>query len=347
MRRDFGRPSKMTAVLAGLAVLYLVLGLVAFFTGGFSMRLGAFTVSATAPQKMVRIALGIAVLAGLMHAVSRVTLASARGLGARYWTLAVGFCAGYLPVLLYSLFVEPARAPARVANLARLADAAPDIIGNIIPILSGFKAATTQRLAVPLVAAIPGAAALAAYLWINRRRVGRIFLLSSNDASIARDFFPLLVVFVPLLFLVSGAYVDTQSYRYLIPMYVGVCVAWAAGALALAKRRTALAGVIVAAVAAIHGWQQLLWFQTLSPDAQSLATIDCLKRDGIRGGYADYWTSYKLTFLSKEEIIIAPINGLDRYPRYTDYVRSLDPRERLNDVARCGWKPEARTSRPD
>jgi hypothetical protein len=129
-----------------------------------------------------------------------------------------------------------------------------------------------------------------------------------------------------------------------------VCVAWAAGALTLAKRRTAFAGVIVAAIAAIHGWQQLLWFQTLSPDAQSPATIDCLKRDGIRGGYADYWTSYKLTFLSKEEIIIAPINGLDRYPRYTEYVRSLPPRERLNDVAACGAgletpgpKPEARS----
>ena len=70
---------------------------------------------------------------------------------------------GYSPVLLYSMLVEPARSPARVANLRQLIDAAPDMFGNIVPILAGFKIATTERLPLPLVAVVPGAAALAAY----------------------------------------------------------------------------------------------------------------------------------------------------------------------------------------
>jgi hypothetical protein len=40
---------------------------------------------------------------------------------------------------------------------------------------------------------------------------------------------------------------------------------------------------------------------------------------------ADYWLSYKLTFLSGETLILAPSNGVDRYPPYTSFVRSLGP----------------------
>jgi hypothetical protein len=40
---------------------------------------------------------------------------------------------------------------------------------------------------------------------------------------------------------------------------------------------------------------------------------------------ADYWLSYKVTFLSGETLILAPTNGVDRYPPYTFFVRSLGP----------------------
>ena len=72
---------------------------------------------------------------------------------------------------------------------------------------------------------------------------------------------------------------------------------------------------IVAAIVGVHVWQQVIWYRKLQPDTQSLATIECLKRNGIRGGYAEYWTAYKLTFLAEESIIIAPTDGIDRYPR--------------------------------
>lgn len=79
----------------------------------------------------------------------------------------------------------------------------------------------------------------------------------------------------------------------------------------------------------MHAGQQVIWYQKLQPDTASIATIECLTRNGIRGGYAEYWTAYKLTFVAQEEIVIAPIDGIDRYPPYTEYVRSLPAHQQV------------------
>ncbi len=82
-------------------------------------------------------------------------------------------------------------------------------------------------------------------------------------------------------------------------------------------------------------WQQVTWYQRLAPDTQSIATIDCLRRLGVKGGFAEYWTSYKLTFLANEELIVAPTDGVDRYPKYTAMVRSLPSHLRLDNATHC------------
>ena len=321
-RREFGRPNMAVLGLTAVAGLYLTLGIVAFVTGGFSFRLGSISISVTAPQKMARIAGGVGALAVLLHLTTHATQDHLRVWGTRYWRAGAGFIVGYLPVILYTILVEPARAPARVADLRDLWKAAPDLFGNIAPILAGFKIATTERLPLPLVAAVPGMTALATYLWSVRRRV-------------TREFFALFFVFVPVLFLASGAYLDTQSYRYLVVWYAGLVVAWAAGSLALSGGRPAVAAALVGAIMAVHAWQQIVWFRKLSPDTQSVATLECLKRNGIKGGFAGYWTAYKLTFLSNEEIIVAPTDGIDRYPKHSEYVRSLPPHHRMDEVSSC------------
>jgi hypothetical protein len=308
--------NRFALALGAIAGIYVVLGIVAFLSGGFSLDIGPIAISATAPQKMARIAAGVLVLAAIVQLAGSSAAAHAFQVLRRHGPLAAGFLIGYSPVVLYSLLVEPARSPARVANLEQLLAAAPDIFGNIVPILAGFKIATTERLPLPLIAAIPGAAALAAYLWFARSRL-------------RTDFFALFLVVFPLLFLASGAYLDTQSYRYFIPWYAGLSVAWAGGSLALARGRHAIAATIVAAIVGVHAWQQVIWYQKLQPDRQSLTTLDCLRRNGIRGGYAEYWTAYKLTFLAEETIVIAPTDGVDRYPRYTEYVRSLPAHEQV------------------
>jgi len=321
-RRDFGKPRAAALVLGAIAVFYLALAAVAFTTGGFALDVGGIEMGVRAPQKMARIAAAVAGLALVVHLLATTTRAGIRQFAQAHWPAAAGFLVGYLPAILYSLLVEPARSPARNANLRQLVEAAPDILGNIVPIVAGFKMATTERLAIPLVAALPGAAALAAYVWSTRR-------------ALATSFFPLFVVWVPFLFIAGGAYLDTQSYRYLVPWYAGLAVAWSGGSLALAGGRRTIATVIVASIVLVHGWQQVVWYRRLQPDVQSPALIECLTRNGIRGGYAEYWTSYKLTFLAGEAIIIAPSDGVDRYPRYTDFVRSLPPEERLEDASLC------------
>jgi hypothetical protein len=322
-----GTLNRFALGLGAVAAIYLLLGVAAFVSGGFAVQIGTVAISATAPQKMARISIGILALAAIVQLASASTAPQARAALRRYWPLAAGALIGYLPVLLFTILVEPARSPARVANLRQLVAAAPNIFGNIVPILAGFKIATTERLPVPLIAVIPGAATLAAFLWFAHRRL-------------TTDFFALFVVVFPALFLASGAYLDTQSYRYFIPWYAGLAVAWAVGSLRLAQivrlkpdttfNGTALASIIVAAIVGVHVWQQAIWYQKLQPDTQSPATVECLKQRGVRGGYAEYWTAYKLTFIAREEIIIAPTDGIDRYPRYTEYVRGLPAHERIN-----------------
>jgi 4-amino-4-deoxy-L-arabinose transferase-like glycosyltransferase len=317
-------------MLATIAALYLALALVAFLTGGFSIGIRGVVLSARAPQKLLEIGALVGLLAMLAQVFATTSREAIRDRFHRSWPLVLGFVVGYFPALAYSMLVQPARAPTRSANLGKLVEAAPNILGNVIPILSGFKIATTERLPIPLVAAVPIAATLLAYVWLNRRRLIAFARMRAAPAMVATEFFPLFVVLVPLIFLMSGAYLDTQSYRYLIPWYVGLSVACATGCLALALGNRLIATSLLGTILAVQGSQQLLWYRKLTPDVASRATVDCLKRNGVRGGFADYWTSYKLTFLSNEDLIIAPENGVDRYPAYTEFVRSLPPAERAH-----------------
>jgi hypothetical protein len=83
-----------------------------------------------------------------------------------------------------------------------------------------------------------------------------------------------------------------------------------------------LGAVVLAAIALLFLLEQRAWYRELRPDAQSAALVGCLDRSGVRVASADYWLSYKLTFLTAERIVVAPLNGVDRYPRYSAQVRA-------------------------
>jgi hypothetical protein len=56
-------------------------------------------------------------------------------------------------------------------------------------------------------------------------------------------------------------------------------------------------------------------------NSQNVAALEqYLQQQGVRVGYADYWLSYTLDFLTQERLVIAPYNGIDRYPPYTEQV---------------------------
>jgi hypothetical protein len=159
--------------------------------------------------------------------------------------------------------------------------------------------------------------------WIIALLIGAVTVVSFISA--ARDrvmpFFHVFVVTTPLVFLLSGTYVDAQSYRYLMPLYAAVPVVLAIGVDALARRSAVIGAAALIALVMSFTAENYLWYERLQPDSISPAILACLERNGTRAGFADYWLSYKLTFLSAERMIIAPTTGVDRYPPYTDYAR--------------------------
>jgi hypothetical protein len=119
-----------------------------------------------------------------------------------------------------------------------------------------------------------------------------------------------------VMFLVSGSYIDAQSYRYLMPIYAALPVVYALGVNAVWRLSRPAGAALMLLVLGIFAAQQMGWYQHLEPDTASAQTIVCLDRAGIRAAYADYWASYTVTFLTRERIILAPVNGVDRYPPY-------------------------------
>ena len=53
-----GTLNRFALGLGAIAAFYLVLGIIAFMSGGFAVQIGSVAISATAPQKMARIAVG-------------------------------------------------------------------------------------------------------------------------------------------------------------------------------------------------------------------------------------------------------------------------------------------------
>jgi hypothetical protein len=134
--------------------------------------------------------------------------------------------------------------------------------------------------------------------------------------------FHVLIVVAPLLFLLSGSFIDAQSYRYLMPAAGALAVVMAIGVSNLFNRSRLAGTATLTLLLALFLFEQAAWYRQLTPDTGSAVLISCLDQANVRAAYADYWLSYKLTFLTGERIIVAPNSGVDRYPPYTAYVRT-------------------------
>lgn len=210
-------------VLAALSTIEVVMAIVAFVTGGVTYHLGVVSIAARSPQKLLQLAIAFAGLAVIVASFRRITAANASNLRGPV----LAFLAGYLPAVLYSILVQLPRSPARRGRLPELIAAAPDLAGNIVPIVLGMKTPTTEGLAIPAAALLPAIVAMSAYVWTRRHLIAR--LVNRRPLSIAEAFFPLFLLSIIILFPVSGAYIDTQSYRYLVPVYAVLVVVWVSG----------------------------------------------------------------------------------------------------------------------
>lgn len=296
----------LTAVIAAVAVAYVALGAAAFLTGGFDLAPLGIRIGVHHPQKLWNIAAALLIIVAVarVFALSRLDGPAS----SLVYAAALAFAVGYAPALA-AYATGGGSPPIARTDLAGISAAVSPLVRQVLPIVVGLRSPATGWLGVPFWLALPLVFAIAA----------------SFVALRERPFTPLfhfLLVTTPLLFLLSGAFIDAQSYRYLMPVYGALAVVLSLGVWRIFRWSRVAGAVSLAMILTLFGLEQRAWYRELAPDAQSAAIIKCLDRMGVRTAFADYWLSYKLTFLTNERIVVAPENGVDRYPPYTAQVRT-------------------------
>ncbi|HXD75937.1 MAG TPA: hypothetical protein VN628_19465 [Vicinamibacterales bacterium] len=302
------------AVMSAAVLLYVVLGLVAFFAGGLDVRVLGAHVTATHPQKMWWIAGAIAA-AGVLAAV--IAVFRQRLLGP-----AVAFLVGYSPAIIGRIGNRGLGAPINRLDVRGLLGALPDINGVMLPVLLGFRDPTGARTAFQPLVLVLLALALLSYWAVWKTS-------TSFRARPLNLFFHLFPIVAVAMFLVSGSYIDAQSYRYLMPIYAALPVIYAVGVDAVWRTARPAGVVLLLFMLGLFAAEQMAWYRRLAPDTRREQTIACLERAGITAARAPYWQSYPVTFLTSERIIVSPIDGIDRYAPYSEATRNAPAVEQV------------------
>ncbi|MDB5216481.1 MAG: Membrane protein [Myxococcaceae bacterium] len=137
--------------------------------------------------------------------------------------------------------------------------------------------------------------------------------------------FPLAVA----AFLVSVMVMDHFSMRYLVVLTLMTPFALAPAAKALGARRLGLVLGPHLLASAIAGWVGYGPFVhgvvpvVETPELRDDYTLrDLLRARHLRYATADYWTSYRLTYLFREEVIVVPTNAAE--DRHAEYRRAFE-----------------------
>jgi hypothetical protein len=290
----------MLLALTTVAALYVVLGLIAFFTGGAHFHVFGVNIAVTNPQKMWWVTATLVVLA---IAIGVVCIFRSLLLGP-----AIAFAIGYLPAVLGRIGNQGLGSPISRLDFTTLRASLPDIMGVLLPTLFGWRDPAARPTVFPALALVILLIVAVSYWRVWRREVTPFFHI-----------FPLVAA---AMFLVSGSYVDAQSYRYLMPVYAALPVIYAVGVDGVWRTHRAAGSVLLAFAILIFTAQQIDWYVRLAPDVESQRAIACLDAADIRAAKAGYWQSYKLTFLAAERVIVSPTDGVDRYPPYSKHTIS-------------------------
>lgn len=123
-------------------------------------------------------------------------------------------------------------------------------------------------------------------------------------------------ILFPFLLSTTGFAWFMQEPRYLIPLYSTLYLVL----LSSARNRWAQFSLFAALITL-----NLVGTLRITESAESLAPlIQTLRKHNVRGGYADYWLAYRLTFESGEQIIATSPGGpVMRYQPYLDFVKTL------------------------
>ena len=170
--------------------------------------------------------------------------------------------------------------------------------GEIVPIVAGLRGPSNDWILVP-----------AARHRADRHHDGLVSSRYGGDRrrrSFTCSFWSCRLCSSPAVAFTIRSRIATSS------RYAALAVVVAIGAEEIGRWNT-LAGVAALATLLVMGAvEQATWYSRLPPETRSGPIIECLTQHGLRGAMADYWLSYKLTFLSGESLILAPSNGVDR-----------------------------------
>jgi hypothetical protein len=307
-------------LFTAVALVYIAFGVAAFFGLGFSVSLPGAAITVSHPQKMWWIA-------AMLLSIAAAGLSAGLLMQDRRWKMwlapALGFLAGFSPAIAGRLFAEGYGAPMGRMDFTGLQSAVAPFGATTLPMVFGFKGPGAERLAVPAWSALVViAAVVAGYAGLRRAHQAGEAGADRVDWGPYPGVFHAYLIVAPVMFLASGSFIDAQSYRYLMPLHAALPVVYAVGIEAVWRASRISGLVLLAALAGVFIVQQADWHRRLQPDRETQRIIECLDDAGVRAAYADYWLSYKLTFLTGERIIVSPVNGVDRYPRYTAFVRA-------------------------
>jgi len=156
-----------------------------------------------------------------------------------------------------------------------------------------------------------------------RRELGQ--LLRLRPFPYTYHMFPVLLICIVLSICLFST---LKSGRYLTPIYFATSLIFAIALVQIKVKSTMTAAVLFLLLILNNAYANFDFIHNL-PTRENLQngyreTLRFLKDESIQGGYANYWSSYMLTFESKESIIIAPYKSLDRYPSYTKFVNELN-----------------------
>ena len=298
-----------TAAVGAIAAVYFALGLMAFVTSGFDVTIGGLFIGLKNPQKLWRLSAALLILYGGTRFAGQLVQPNHRDERPLALAGLIGFLIGYAPVLAANH--GSLSLPLTRMDASDLVHATATIATFIVPMALGFRTPSTEWLPVsPWFGLILAGLVSLSFFALRRRGIP--------------PFFHIFLVAVPIVFVASGSYHDPQSYRYVMPLFGALPVVLAVGIDQMGQWSKLAAAAAFGSLLVMFAAQELAWYQRLVPDTRSPAALECFASNGVRGALADYWMSYKLTFLSGERVIVAPTNGVDRYPPYTEFVRSLD-----------------------
>jgi len=230
----------------------------------------------------------------------------------------LGFVAGYSPALCGFL---TGTSPSSPGGLVALPTVARNVLLAVPEMISRLAGASRiiplQGLSIVMV--VCGFLMLGRLFWTQTRQRIQV-------GTAVKPFYSVLALCLTTagLGLVGTNLRDANTVRFLVPLFLCLPVGIALGLKEIKKKSRILPWCFLLAFLGNSLWSNvLLWRKHTSPSRYE-TIAQGLARERVKGGYADYWSAYYLTFLAREEIILAPINGKERYPPYPQFVQSLN-----------------------